>query len=155
TTLRDLRRFAEAETMYAELLSEQPEHPLAYRGLGQCARARSDQQAALAYFRRAAALSPKDMRLSLDVADSLRDLRRVEEAELAYKAILQVQAGNAAAHRGLGRCAWAQGRHHLALERFQAAAAPLQEILVFASALPTPCGSCDAASKRRRPIEGS
>jgi tetratricopeptide (TPR) repeat protein len=83
--LCDLKRFEEAEAGYLRVLQQSPGHGGARLGLGFVARQRTDWPAALAHFEAAAAANPDQLRPQLEIASTLREMLRVDEAEAIFR----------------------------------------------------------------------
>jgi len=112
-----------AERQYRTLLDRVPQNCGATLGLGFCARRRRDRAAALEYFRQAAGADPKAVFPLLAVADELRELSRIDEAEAEYKKVLASHPNHEKALLGFGFCARRRGDRNGALAWFQRAAA--------------------------------
>lgn len=111
--------------------SEQPGHPTPdwtlLRSEAVCARDRDDHSGALALFRQAAAAAPERPWILLDVADQLRRLDRLDEAEAVYLEAVSKDPVLAQGFRGLGLIARQRGDRAAAVERFREAAARAPE----------------------------
>jgi tetratricopeptide (TPR) repeat protein len=90
---------------------------------GYAARRANDRQTALASFKQAMAIDPRDIRARLEIAAELREMSRLDEAEVGYQAVLAEQPNQLQALLGLGYCARRRGDRVAALAHFQAAAA--------------------------------
>jgi tetratricopeptide (TPR) repeat protein len=104
-TLRDQRRLDEAEAAYRALLADEPRAWQAMLGLGLCARMRRTLPVAAEHFAAALALAPRERPVRLEHAATLRELRRLDEAEAAYRALLADEPAAWQALAGLGLCA--------------------------------------------------
>ncbi len=129
TTLREQQRADEAEALYRSLLADDPGFWPALLGLGLCARLRRDLAASAGHLTAALALAPRDRSVRLELATTLREQRRVTEAEAAYQALLADAPGFAPALLGLALCARQRNDRAAALAHLRAAteAAPQVE----------------------------
>jgi tetratricopeptide (TPR) repeat protein len=119
--LREQRRVEEAEEVYRALLADEPQAWQALAGLGICARMRRDLVAAAEHLAAALALAPRERGVRLEYAGTLREQRRVEEAEEVYRALLADEPQAWQALVGLGICARMRRDQSAALEHFIAA----------------------------------
>lgn len=78
--MRDQRRWAEAEHLYRAYLAERPRHWEILVQLGHCVKERGDLEGALAIYRQAEALEPRDFDPPLQISQALRMLGRGREA---------------------------------------------------------------------------
>ncbi len=123
-TLVKSGQLAEALSIYDGLLDTFPQHFAVHLGLGQLARFRGDDRAALARFEAAAQYAPADNPWpAVEMAHTLRRLGRMREAEVAYDAVLALHPNQFSALLGLGQVARADGAHARALAHFSASAA--------------------------------
>ncbi len=122
TTLREAGRLTEAEPIYRELLADAPGWWPALVGLGLCARLRRDLVASDAHLAAALALAPDNRTVRLEYATTLREQRRLEEAETVYRKLQADDPGAWQATVGLGLCARMRNDRAAALARFTAAA---------------------------------
>jgi tetratricopeptide (TPR) repeat protein len=111
------------ESVYQIILEKQPTEYRAPLNLGYLARQRGDTAAALKYFETARAANPRRTRPKLEMAQELRTLSRLDEAETLYLSVLEKQPKLVRALVGLGHIARARGEHRLALRYYQAALA--------------------------------
>jgi tetratricopeptide (TPR) repeat protein len=86
--LRELDRLEDAEIIFRAVLEKQPDQVAALLGLGSIARHRSDFDLALAHFRAASAADPSNIRVQVEIANTLRELMRLDEAEAACEQAL-------------------------------------------------------------------
>lgn len=110
-----------AAPVYRALLAEQPEFWQAQAGLGLCLRAGGDPAGAAALLQAAVQSAPGMAWVRLEYANTLRDLRRLDEAEAAYRALLADDKQVWQAEQGLGFCARLRGDRAAALAHFRAA----------------------------------
>ena len=122
TTLREAGRLNEAEPIYRELLADAPGWWPALVGLGLCARLRRDLVASDEHLAAALALAPDNRTVRLEYATTLREQRRLEEAETVYRKLHADDPGAWQATVGLGLCARMRNDRAAALARFTAAA---------------------------------
>ena len=120
--LLDLDRLEEAAAEFRAVLAKDPRNAHAWRALALIARQRGDRGEALDFFRVAAVFNPADIWNEQDAATELRELRRYEEAALAYRALLGREPSFVHALRGLALVARATGAHEKAAEHFAAVA---------------------------------
>jgi tetratricopeptide (TPR) repeat protein len=129
-----------AEVLYAALAQAAPQNWQPPSQLGHCARRRGEHEAALIQFRHAASLAPNDAIRHLELADTLRDLHRLDEAAVAYTRSLAHAPALIWAHIGLAWCGRSLGNHELALRHFTE---------VAQRAPNDPLRHCDAADSLR------
>ena len=118
-----LGRLDEAEAVYRDLGAKAPHLSDGPRGLAFVARQRGDHAAALAHSQSALNLAPDDIWLINDVANALRELSRLDEAEAAYRELMAKAPQLLDGPRGLGLVSSQRGDHATALAHFQAALA--------------------------------
>ncbi|MGO4386932.1 hypothetical protein AB4Y85_05305 [Microvirga sp. 2YAF29] len=111
------------ESVYQIILEKQPNGYRAPLNLGYLARQRGDAAAALNYFEVARAANPRRTRPRLEMAQELRTLSRLDEAEALYLGLLKEQPMLVRALAGLGHIARMRGEHRLSLNYYQAALA--------------------------------
>ncbi len=116
-------RMAEAETAYQTVIAIDPRHVRALAGLAGAARQRNDHPAALAFLERARAARPDDRRLRRDVARTLVDLDRLEEAASLLAALCDEDSANVQAATDLARVRRLQGDTEAALRLLDTAVA--------------------------------
>jgi lipopolysaccharide biosynthesis glycosyltransferase/tetratricopeptide (TPR) repeat protein len=121
-TLRDMQRDQEAEARYRHVLDTAPHHIGAVVGLASLARRRADHAGALALLQAAAADHPGNVYVQVEIANTLRDLSRYEEAESRYRRVLDAAPDQLGALLGLASVARGRGDHAGALALYQAAA---------------------------------
>lgn len=117
-----LGRCAAAREAFAAALALHPSCAAAHAGLGQIANKAGDHDAALANFRTAASLEPKNLWLRCSAAAELLALGRFDEAREAYSAVRSDAAQFGPALNGLGLLAQRRGDLEEALRRFEEAA---------------------------------
>lgn len=115
------RRLDEAESVLQEIFCLKPQFWHAHVTLGHCARARGDHTAALGCFMAAAEMAPGDVWRWLDVAEELRQLGRLDDAEAALEQALGLAPELWSVHLALGHCARARGNRTAALGYFETA----------------------------------
>ncbi len=109
------------ESVYQIILEKQPNGYRAPLNLGYLARQRGDSSAALSYFEVAQAANPRRARPRLEMAQELRALSRLDEAEALYLSVLKEQPKLVRALAGLGHIARTRGDHRSALNYYRAA----------------------------------
>jgi tetratricopeptide (TPR) repeat protein len=87
-TLREMRRFHEAEAVYNQILSRHSFHPRPLMGKGHLA-ATGNRRAALNYFEVASQAGPANVRISMTLVDELRDQGQFERARLILETVLK------------------------------------------------------------------
>lgn len=120
--LYNLGSYEDAEIAFQDILVQSPNHFLTRIRLGFCARYRKDKSAAALHFERASRIDPTHVGVRLEWATDLLELGRLEEAETAFKAALDMAPDNAWAHIGIGHCARRRGDRSASLQSFLAAA---------------------------------
>ncbi len=105
TTLREQGRWAEAEPIFRALLAEEPGSWPALVGLGICARQRRDLADSAEHLAAALALAPRERSVKHEYATTLREQRRMDEAEALYRGLLAEDQKFWPALVGLGICA--------------------------------------------------
>jgi tetratricopeptide (TPR) repeat protein len=111
------------ESVYQIILEKQPNGYRAPLNLGYLARQRGDAAAALSYFEVARATNPRRARPRLEMAQELRALSRLDEAEALYLDLLKEQPMLVRALAGMGHIARTRGDQRLSLNYYQAALA--------------------------------
>jgi tetratricopeptide (TPR) repeat protein len=91
--------------------------------LGHTSRKQGDYESALQHFTAAAAAAPSNHVAALHIAQTLVELKRPDEAEIRFRAVLTLAPGNLAALAGLGNLALRRGDNGAALEWLQSALA--------------------------------
>ncbi len=105
TALREAGRLDEAEPLFRALLDENSAAWPALTGLGICARQRRDLAASAAHLAAALALAPNDRSVRHEYATTLREQRRIDEAEPLYRSLVDEDPKSWPALVGLGICA--------------------------------------------------
>ncbi|MCI4683907.1 tetratricopeptide repeat protein [Rhodoblastus acidophilus] len=120
--LRELGRLDEAEAAFREVVAKNPSFCAGWHGLGVIARRRGDREGALAHFRAAADADPNHLGVRQDIANELRELGRLDEAEAVCRKIVAKNPRFLDGWRGLGLIARCRGDREAALAHFRAAA---------------------------------
>jgi lipopolysaccharide biosynthesis glycosyltransferase/Flp pilus assembly protein TadD len=128
-TLRAMSRFDAAAAIYRGVLERAPGHFGALVGLGQLAKQQGDRGEALQYFEAAAETDPQNPNLQAEIAHTLVQMDRRDEAELAYQNVLKGCPSHFGALVGLGHIARARRDWAQALTHFEAAQAAAPENL--------------------------
>ncbi len=103
-------RVAEAKRLYAEILSEEPEHASALHLLGVLKFQQGDARAAIELIGKAISARPDVAKFHSDLAVALRAQGRLEEAVAAYRKALELRPHFAEVHSNLGNALRQQGR---------------------------------------------
>ncbi len=133
--LRDLGRLDESETAFADAIRLDPGRGPAHRARALLARHRGDHAAALEHFRAAHAADPSDAQRELEIAVTLRDLGRIDEAETIGRRLVENATLRSAALIELARCARQRGDPVTELNLLQIATALTPVPLAAAQAL--------------------
>lgn len=121
--LRELGRLDDAEMVLRGVLDRQPQQVDALIGLGYVLRQRGDRVASLAMFKAAAAASPDHHGVNAELASDLRELGRLDEAEVLLRQVVERQPQHVDALVGLAQIARRRGDRVTSLAMFEAAAA--------------------------------
>jgi predicted Zn-dependent protease len=121
-SLRELRRFAEAEAYARELVARHPASAVALTTLAQCSRWRLTSGETLALFERAVAAEPVNDHARLTLAAEYAALWRLDEAERIYDAILAANGAQIQALIGKAQLARRRGDRDKSFELLDAAA---------------------------------
>jgi lipopolysaccharide biosynthesis glycosyltransferase/lipopolysaccharide biosynthesis regulator YciM len=122
-TLREMDRLEEAEAHCQRLLERVPNHIGALVLLGAACQQRQDNAGALKYFETAAGIDISNLHIQLEVAHALREMDRLEEAEAAYRRVLEQRPNAIGALIGLGHLQKSRGDWPAALVHYEEAAA--------------------------------
>jgi tetratricopeptide (TPR) repeat protein len=100
--LVDLGRYDEAEAIFSTVLERSPRHFWALMGLGRLYRKRGDRSTALTCFDQASAADPRQDAAIIEIAATLSDLGRVNQARRVVDALISKAPGHFSAlmHRG-------------------------------------------------------
>jgi lipopolysaccharide biosynthesis glycosyltransferase/Tfp pilus assembly protein PilF len=120
-TLVEMGRAGEAELAYQNALEGSPRHFGALVGLGHIARRRGDRDAALVRFEAASNVDAGNVSVEIEIADLLREMRRLDHAERRYRGVLEASPGHLGALLGLAQIARERGDDVAALQWFEAA----------------------------------
>jgi hypothetical protein len=112
------RRFAEAISVFQEIIKEQPELAEAHYNLGNAYVGQHDYQHALAAYREAIRLRPSFVEAHTNLGFAYARIGRHEEALAAFREAIHVEPGFVEAHLQMGLA-------HLEHEEFDQAIAPL------------------------------
>jgi tetratricopeptide (TPR) repeat protein len=119
--LIDLRRWADAEAAARELVADHPEDPRPWTALGMVSAGRNRYEEALEHYGRALAVDPRsDVALGARV-ESLRALRRWDEAEEAARELVAAHPHDPQSHVSLGWVHDDQDHDAVALEHYRRA----------------------------------
>ncbi len=100
---RDTGRIEQARTLYNAVLVLHPDEEFATLGLGVCTRREGKHEEALNYYHRAQQLYPTSIWPYIEAAEDYFILHRYDEAEAAWKAVLDLHPGELHALKGLVR----------------------------------------------------
>ena len=124
-TLRAMNRSEEAARRYRDVLARKPDDRIAHAalmGLGKAYRRLGRNEQALEAFEIAADTNPEDLSAKLAVAETLRVLKRPDDADRYYRDVLEKEPKDRTALVGMARRATGLGDHEQALALFKAAA---------------------------------
>jgi tetratricopeptide (TPR) repeat protein len=122
-SLRQAGFTEQAASIYRSILAHDASKVGALSGLAALLRERNEAPAAIELLRRAVELAPAHKDIRLELASTLRELSRLDEAAAEYRAVHSAHPQNWPALVGLGLIARQRGDHAVALEHFQAAQA--------------------------------
>lgn len=100
--LHEQGRLDEAETLYRDVLNQDPYEPITLNQLGVLKINSGDPEAALTFIRRALASEPDASEYHYNLGVALAQLERIEEAGMAFDRCLELDPSNAAACNNLG-----------------------------------------------------
>jgi arylsulfatase A-like enzyme/Flp pilus assembly protein TadD len=122
---RDLRagRLDSARRSLERLVAADPGNSVFCANLGQVYRLQRSFSRAVELYRRAVALAPDDPDARYNLAVTLREAGRLEEAQAAVQEAIRRDPGRPEAHNALGIVFWSRGRPKEALAEFDRAAA--------------------------------
>jgi len=115
-------RLAEAEALYAQVLSENPDHPRALSMLGVLMHQTGRDEQGIDLLRRAVAARPGEADFHCNLGVVLADLGRADEAVVAYRAAISHNPRFAAAYSNLGNVLAAKGDIEGAIDALRRAA---------------------------------
>jgi len=123
--LTDLKRVAEAVNDWNRTieLSEGPDLPRFRNELGLCLFDLGRREEAVAEYRKAILLDPKDASVHNTLAWALYEMGRLKEAEEVYRKALALDPNSALVHNNLGRCLYYLGRGEEAVAEYRKAIA--------------------------------
>jgi len=116
-------RYAEAEGHYRAVLAATGEYDGLLVRLGEVCFFQQHFEDAAAFYRRAAAVAPRNAVAAGGLGGSLHQLGRLDEALAAYLKAIDLDPGAIDAQHGAGNCLARLGRHQEAVARFEAALA--------------------------------
>ena len=119
--LRELAQLDEAQAQYQRVLADDPGNWMALVGLGLIARQRGEHEGALEYFSAAQQRQPEHAGLQGELAFTLRQLDRLDEAQALYRRMLDADPKSVAALLGLGQIALTRGQFYPAIALVQQA----------------------------------
>jgi predicted O-linked N-acetylglucosamine transferase (SPINDLY family) len=114
-------RVAEAEAIYRQVLTVEPNHADAWQFLGLLARQAGRYEQAVELIGRAVAIQPNNPGAHSNLGSAYRAMGKLGEAIACYRRALQLQPDLAAVHHNLGNALREQGRLHEASEAYRCA----------------------------------
>jgi tetratricopeptide (TPR) repeat protein len=120
--LRELGRLGDAEAILQRLIARDPNNTSPLIGLGHLKRRQGDRLASLAAFEAAAAIDPNHNGVQLEIANDLRELGRLGDAEAILQRLIARDPNNTSPLIGLGHLKRRQGDRLASLAAFEAAA---------------------------------
>lgn len=147
--LQDKGDLSAAEARYRDALARRPEHAAVWRGLASVQRERAAFDDAIESHRRAVAADPANLRYRLDLADTLVDFGRADEARACLDDILARWSDATDAHVGLARLAHSAGEDATARAHLAAALARDPDCLDALCVLADTDAPVDDAVRRR------
>ncbi len=114
-------RLKEAETLYREVLAQQPEHADALHLLGVLAHQLRQHETALDLIRRAANSSSQNANFHNSLGNVLRALERPEESVVAYQRAIELDPSLVTAHSNLGTALQELGKANEAVAAYRQA----------------------------------
>lgn len=118
-----LGHLPQAEQIYRQILTQQPNNPDALNLLGALAAQVGQNSIAEDLIRRSIALQPNFALSHMNLGNALRNMGRLDEAIAAYRQALALQSGNPDAHNNLGLALASRGQFDDAIEAFRQAVA--------------------------------
>jgi len=109
-TLHQGGRLREAETLYRQILTAQPDHPDALHYLGLLAQQVGKIEIAVELIERALSIRPDYVEALINLGNALKSQGRFEEAVAKYQSALALQPENADGYYNLGNALEAMGR---------------------------------------------
>ncbi|HEY3900886.1 MAG TPA: tetratricopeptide repeat protein [Chthoniobacter sp.] len=103
-------RLADAEALYRQILSAQPNHADSWHLLGVIAHAAGKRDLAVEWIRRAISLDPDNATAYYNLGNALKEQGRMDEAIAAFEQALARQPASAEAHNNLGNSLHELGR---------------------------------------------
>lgn len=119
--LHQARKFAEARTLYEQVLDLLPDHPDALHLLGVVASQTQDHARAVELIDRAIGIKADDAAYHCNRANALRALGRLDAALASYDQAIRLKPDFAAAHNGRGNALRELGRPDQALRSYDEA----------------------------------
>lgn len=116
-------KLAQAEKLYREFLSAEPNHAVALHLLGVCLFQRGKAEDALVFFERSVRLQPKDPGAHINHALALSALNRIDEAKAASERAVAANPDYPGAQNSLGAALYRLGDHAGAQDCFARAVA--------------------------------
>ncbi len=120
-SLHQSGKLDEAERLYRQILSSQPNHIDANHLLGVLAHQRQKYPEAIAYIQTAIRLNPQNPDFYSNLGEAWRLSGDLEAAINNYQKALKIQPNNAKTHFNLGNAMQAQGKNDLAINAYQTA----------------------------------
>jgi tetratricopeptide (TPR) repeat protein len=120
--LRELGRLDAAEAIVKEIIEEDPNNLEARVGMALIKRRQGNRKGALAEFEIAVKLNPTHPGIKLEIANDLRELGRLDQAEAVVNAVLAEDPNNFEARVGLAHIKRRRGDRQSSLAEFEIAA---------------------------------
>jgi protein O-GlcNAc transferase len=114
-------RFADAESLYRQMLAQNPTYAEALHLLGVLTYQQGKPEAAVGFYRQALAAKPTHTAAHYNLGVALRDLNRVDEAVASFRQALVQNPNFAEAHNNLGALLAGGGQYEQAIAHYQQA----------------------------------
>jgi protein O-GlcNAc transferase len=112
-------RLSEAETIYRQILAQQPNHDGVLHLLGVIAYQSGQHQQAIELISRAIAVNPRQSTYQNNLGNVFKELGRIDEAIAAYQVALQLKPDYAYAYNNLGVALKADGQFDAAIKAYR------------------------------------
>lgn len=115
-------QYADVERIAASIIEKFPDYQFAWKAFGAALGATGRQAEAVDAYKKAIALSPKDVEAHFNAGNALKRLGRLDDAEVSYKKAISLKPDYADAHNNLGNT-------YQALERLSEAEACYRNLI--------------------------